>query len=561
MNLPVAWQHYRRLLAALRRHHPRALAQLGMISLVVCLISSASILTPWLLKQSLDQLQDQQHWPGILTISAYALCWGASQVAFFWKNTLAASLSASFECGLGLALFEHRIRQPWRTHNPQEPAGETLAIFRRVAGSVGALTCNLSWGLLPIVIELIGAAWLLTLSQGGQIALVLLLTMAAFFGCSLLTVRVARDVTRDIHHESTRLSGHLQERLGLIPTLQLNNAQTQAMQQASQYCTRWQDAVIRGNRRLGTLYAGKILLISAGLLLSTLAIQQGHGSLGDLVMLNAYMIQFAMPMTWLAGSLFDMQRHLLALEEGVRWLSTDCQPSRPALHPALPATLQVAALQVGSGAPLSFSVPPGQWLGLTGPSGTGKSRVLDALLKLSGYQGSICLGTCCAETCSDETWHALVTGVRQQPQLLAGSLRDNLTLGLSQPVDAQLLQRACYLACLDRLIADKPEGWEHPVSPEGGNLSGGERMRLAIARALLHQPAVLILDEPTAALDSETERQLLARLRSSGLTIIVASHSAYCLQQCEQILSLGPAEGRIHDNNGLLPCDQTHEHG
>ncbi|MBV8047724.1 MAG: ABC transporter ATP-binding protein [Paludibacterium sp.] len=570
MNVFTHWHNYHLVFHALTRFHPYAVRQIVTMSSLVALISLVNIATPWLLKQALDSLPGPDaQW----RIVVYALAWSAAQAACFWKSILATILSASFERGLSLALFNQHIRRPWRDHPLDEAPGEVLTVLQRSAASAGSITYGVAWAFLPALIELIGAAWVLAVSQSWHIALILFTTLSVFFVASLMAARTARTVTVQINQAGNRLGAFLVERLTFTPTQQLLNAHDQSLVDSQKHFDRWQQEVINGNRRLGLLYAGKILLIGAGLLAGLLVsantIAAGQGSIGDFVMVNAYMLQFTIPMTWLAVNVFDIQKNLVALEEGARWLTAQNLPhattSLPPVSTSVP--LQVHDLQplhtMERSLPVNFTLSPGAWLALSGPSGSGKSSVLDALTKMSSYRGRILLGTLDAAATEDQHWRTLVVGVRQHPQVLAGTLRANILYGISEQEHEQALQHACYLACLDGVIANKPGGLDFEVVQAGANLSGGEIMRLAIARALVRKPQVLVLDEPTAALDVQTEQTLLNRLRQSGLTILLSSHSPICLAFCDQVVELKTLNSgeSSHDKIHSHPCLQPDEHG
>jgi ABC-type multidrug transport system fused ATPase/permease subunit len=164
-----------------------------------------------------------------------------------------------------------------------------------------------------------------------------------------------------------------------------------------------------------------------------------------------------------------------------------------------------------------LQVPPGQVTGLLGPSGTGKSTLLRALVRLVEIDaGTIALdGTDIRELDAREL-RCRVGLVAQTPVMLPGTVADNLRYGVADLSDDDL-QRALADADLDPAFADRV----------AADLSGGERARVALARALTRGPALLLLDEPTSALDQDTTRHIgatLRRLRDQGLGVCVTTH-------------------------------------
>ena len=198
---------------------------------------------------------------------------------------------------------------------------------------------------------------------------------------------------------------------------------------------------------------------------------------------------------------------------------------------------------------LSLQAAPGEKLLIHGPSGCGKSTLLAII---GGF-----LAPDAGELCYDDTPVGGLTRrqlselrgyLGQQPFLYAGSLRDNITLG--QPVDAAALDRAVALAGLDEFLAGLPGGLETMLGQDGLGISGGQARRVGLARVLLRPRPLLLLDEPTASLDADTERRfwadLDAALARQPMTVVCASHSPLALAWADRSVELGtfPISGR-----------------
>ena len=197
-------------------------------------------------------------------------------------------------------------------------------------------------------------------------------------------------------------------------------------------------------------------------------------------------------------------------------------------------------------ADISLTLVPGESLGIVGATGSGKSTLVDVMLGLlPPTTGRVLLDGADLKG-RERPWQRLVGYVPQDPYLLDESVRRNVAFGVPDTlIDEQRLARACTLAQLDEVIRQLPNGLETMLGENGTRLSGGQRQRVAIARALYGDPAVLVFDEATAALDNQTEREVTSAIATlhGTRTLIVIAHRLSTVTGCDRLVFL--SDGRI----------------
>ena len=227
---------------------------------------------------------------------------------------------------------------------------------------------------------------------------------------------------------------------------------------------------------------------------------------------------------------------------------TDRVPDRPHARPAPPVIPDVRFDDVRfgyrPGRPVlngfDLTIPAGQTVALLGPSGCGKSTVLSLLLRLYDVDaGSICLHGVDIRDIEQADLRRRIAYVPQDPWLFDTTIADNIAIG-SPVATRHGVLAAARAALVDEFAADLPDGYATVVGEQGSQLSGGQRRRIALARAAISDAPLILLDEPTASLDAASAATVLQAIRQAtwGRTVLVVTHDAELAALADQTIAL-----------------------
>lgn len=195
---------------------------------------------------------------------------------------------------------------------------------------------------------------------------------------------------------------------------------------------------------------------------------------------------------------------------------------------------------------VNVTIPQGKVTALVGPNGSGKTTLVRVLQRLYPYEsGNLSFNGENAENISLQSWRKMFAVVSQKPAMFSGSIRENICYGIEREVSEEELLNVVHLADLDKVVASYDDGLDHQVGSRGSNLSGGEQQRIAIARAMLKDAKILILDEATASLDTSTEGRVKDGLAAliEGRTVIEIAHRRSAALGADHVIALD--DGRV----------------
>jgi ATP-binding cassette subfamily B protein len=316
------------------------------------------------------------------------------------------------------------------------------------------------------------------------------------------------------------------------------------------------DKLVTGNVRVALIEGVFALLVGLTIALGTAAVliigvrhvQAGLLSLGSLLLIMGYLAQLYRPLETISRQVTKLQSYIASAERASSLLNSPTDvPQRPAARPLRRATGQVTFDRVSFnyGAELvldniSLDIAAEAAVGIVGPTGAGKTTMMNLLARFyDPTQGRILLDGVDLRDYRVEDLRRQFALVLQDPVLFSTTIGENITYARSGVVHDEIIAAAKAANAHD-FITRLPEGYNTPVGERGITLSGGERQRISLARAFLKNAPVLILDEPTSAVDTGTEAAIIESLGRliTGRTSFIIAHRPSTIRHCDQIIHI-----------------------
>ncbi len=461
-------------------------------------------------------------------------------------------------------LFSHTVRLPLHRVY-QIKSGEVASLLREDAGGVGELVFSLLYNPWRAIIQLLGSLIVLMwvdwrLMLGG-----LALVPAVYITHRTWIARI-RPLYRDVRAQRQEIDGHATEVFGgirVVRTFARERSETGRFVRGNDLLVRKQLFVWWWARIVEVTWDMLLPLASTGLLLyGGYRVVQGYLTLGDLMMFLVYLTMLLGPVATLANSATAFQNNLAGLDRVLDVLAEPLEmaPDETARRVRRSETQGRVTLRN-----VSFKYPgasqlvlrgvdldarPGEVIALVGRSGAGKTTLCNLVARFyDPTTGVVELDGDDIRTLDVESYRNLFGIVEQDVFLFDGTIRDNITYAKRAASQAQI-EQAARTANAHAFIQELDRGYDTLIGERGVRLSGGQRQRLAIARALLADPRILILDEATSNLDSQSERliqQGLAKLMA-GRTCFVIAHRLSTITHADRIVVLD--EGQVVEAGG-----------
>ena len=468
---------------------------------------------------------------------------------------------------IALKVFRHLHNLSLRFHLERHTGGISREIERGTRGISTLLTYSL-FSIIPVILEFSFVAAILLDRFDWRFAAI---TFSAVFLYLLYTFFVSEwrmNIRREANGWDTRSNSHAVDSLLNYETVKYFNNEEYEARRYDSFLREYERADVKTETSLGLLNIGQSVIIAIAVTSLMILTSQGvvaqNLTIGDLVLVNGLLIQLYIPLNFMGMVYREIKQAFIDMNNMFSLLDTrrdivdrsDCVPmesSRPSVE-----FKNVSFSYDGKRHTLSdvsFVIPFGKTVAVVGESGSGKTTLARLLFRLYDVdQGEIRLDGMDIRNYSQASYRKSIGVVPQDTVLFNDTLGFNIRYG-NPSCNADDLDRVVCLAQLEKFIQSLPEGYETTVGERGLKVSGGEKQRISIARAILKDPPIMVFDEATSSLDSGSERQIQLALDdvSKNRTTLVIAHRLSTIIHAHEIVVLD--EGKVIErgtHNDLL---------
>jgi ATP-binding cassette subfamily B protein AbcA/BmrA len=485
------------------------------------------------------------------------------------SNYLLSRVGVDVVAALRNALTAKLIRLPVARFD-ENNSGECTSRVINDCKSISELVTSQAVGVLGAGLTLVGSVVVL-LVLDARLTLMLLAAVAGAFAVILPVSLLLNRLSQQVQDHTARLSGILTSVFSEIRLVKAFTAERRERARSEQEVAALRRLEIRAARISAALQPVTGIALTAAviaiLVYGASRMASGNIGVGTLTAFILYIFNIAVPLTQLTVFMAELQEALGASSRISALLQQADEEDRPGSRTDRPAggvlEFRNVSFAYQAEAPVLRGIDlvfrPGTTTALVGVSGSGKTTILSLIERF--YQptgGDILYGGEPVTAYSLEAWRGGIGYVAQSAPIMPGSVRDNITYGLAGSFTDEQVRAAARKAGALPFIESMPQGLDSILIEQGNNVSGGQRQRLAIARMFLRDPEILILDEATSSLDSETEHQVKTALVElmRGRTNIIVAHRLFTIMHTERIYFL--EDGRISGSGNHGQLLQTH---
>ena len=529
-------------------------------TLFMLTIAALNAAVPYLLRETINTLslqgQDNYMRYSLLFAGAYGLCWTSAQVFEWLKSILSSSMLARCDAAFQRSYFAHLIRVEYNELIKIDP-GDIVSKITRSRTAFSAITYTLFWIITPTLLQLVLSGIVIWQTVGAKFLLIFFISIMALFSATCWLAGKTKNAHSKIFSADNRMSSHMVEKINFTLDIKINDAYKKEEDLLNIILCNVVKMISSGNRRLAILLATQAfltgILLTSFILISVNEVIHKRMLIGDFIMITGYIVALTTPFTTLAGSLSELRRNHLAMREGFHIIemnretglstaSFDNEASNVYTIEDLDLTINGKIVFQK----INFVAKKGEVTVICGPSGNGKSSLINILLGLlRPNKGFITLNNINLALIATKAITQIVAVAPQNPLILNGSLRDNLTFGCKQIPSDESLKEIVYKLELHMLDKDNESSiLDYKLGNQNNIVSGGEKQRIALGRALARKTSVIILDEPTSSLDSEREAKVIEYIRKQVETIIIVTHRQAIIDKADRIYEI--SQGRVN---------------
>ncbi|XP_049449856.1 ATP-binding cassette sub-family B member 6 [Epinephelus fuscoguttatus] len=576
-SLPSVWQGFGRKVRLLLPYvWPKGAAALqGLVLLCLGLLVAerlVNVLVPVYSKNIVNELSAGGGWTTLIaTVCIYTLLkflqGGGAGTSGFISNLrqfMWIKVQQFTSRGVQVCLFSHLHGLSLRWHLERR-TGDVLRSVDRGTSSINNLLSYILFSILPTICDIIIAIIYFVSYFSVWFGLIVFTCMVLYLTCTILITEWRTKYRREMNNQDNNAKSRAVDSLLNFETVKYYCAEEYEVRCFEGAILKYQHCEWKSSASLALLNQTQNIIIGSGLLAGSLLcaylVSEGQFQVGDYVLFGTYIIQLYTPLNWfgtyyrlIQSAFVDMENMLALLTE-----QKEIQDAEDAQD------LQLTAGQVEfdrvcfSYVPgteilrdVSFTVEGGQTVALVGPSGSGKSSILRLLFRFYDPQsGSIRIDGQDISKVRQSSLRLHIGVVPQDTVLFNDTIGNNIRYSRVTASD-QEVERAAMAADIHARILELPQGYDTEVGERGLKLSGGEKQRVAIARTILKEPRIILLDEATSSLDTQTERNIQASLAKvcTNRTTIVVAHRLSTIVGANQILVV---------NNGQIAERGRHE--
>ena len=551
------------LMVLLKSLWPYLMIHKARVIIAMALLVSAkavALVIPWVFKHIVDALDSDTPEQLLVIPLGFVLLYGGMRFGAVFlgelRDAVFSRVTESAMSKVGLEVFAHLHQLELDFHLGRQTGGISRDIDRGTNG-INFMMRFMVFNILPTIIELVVVMLILLFAFDVWFSAVTLVCVVVYVVFSIKTTEWRTRLVKEANRLDSKSSTRAVDSLLNFETVKYFNNESFETKQYSSNLSAWEQARVDNRLSLALLNSGQALIIGLGvtglMYLAAKGVAQETMTIGDLVMVNLYLLQLFVPLNALGFIYREIRRALSDIENMFGLLRRQSTVQDKAQAPQLKveqAAIEFEAVDFSYQSQrqilkkLSFSIAPGEKVAIVGPSGSGKSTIGRLLFRSYDINsGAIRIDGQDVRDVQQLSLRQAIGVVPQDTVLFNDTIWNNVAYGNTDASEEAIWQ-AIDMASLRTFVESIPDGVETLVGERGLKVSGGEKQRIAIARVLLKNPAILLFDEATSALDSESEQSILKAMAdiSANKTTLVIAHRLSTVVDANRILVVDNGE-------------------